>query len=185
MKRFTVNRVHREVQSQHPTYLSKGSESAPLISWLASLVLVYTEVCPPSRKSEALVVASMLHGLASYFYVCKQAGRFFAEQEADQVHSSGHQYLFMYSELRRRSIHENTNLWHLIPKHHQFQHLLLDCQLDRVNPRWFHCFGDEDQIGRVLRVSRAAHAGTVVTSTMSLYRFGLVRRLAKFKAEAL
>ena len=181
VKRFTINRVHRDTNSSFPLYSCKASECVPLVAWLASTVLQYSEVCPPSKKPEALVVSNMFWGLSTYFWVCKKASRFFTDAEAEAVNHAGHTFLYMYSELRRTSISEATYMWNITPKWHQFHHLILDSVSDRSNPRYFHCFGDEDQIGKMLLLAAASHSATVVESTVTLYWVGLIRRMYTFK----
>ena len=179
-KRFTVKRVHRDTESSYPAFLCKASEAVPLTSWLADLTLQFSEACDPSEREHALVVAHMLHGLCSYFCTLKEAGRFLTPAERTQVYRSGHKFLYMYSELRWRSEQENTYLWGLYPKFHQYHHLVLDAYHDGCNPRYFHCFGDEDQVGRMIALARASHPSKVVFNTITLYWIGLVRRLKSF-----
>ena len=71
-------------------------------------------------------------------------------------------------------------MWHIVPKFHQFHHIILDAAQDGYNPRYFHCFGDEDQIGKMLLLAHACHPVTVVTNTIALYWIGLVRRISNF-----
>lgn len=123
----------------------------------------------------------MLHGLARYFHVCKSAGRFFTDPEKDAIYNSGHEFLYMYSELRLESLQQGTNLFHLVPKFHQYHHLILDAWEDGYNPRYFHCFGDEDQVGKLLNVAAASHCNTVVSNSVDLYLIGLSKRVATFK----
>ena len=48
------------------------------------------------------------------------------------------------------------------------------------NPRYHHCFGDEDMVGRMLVLAKAGHASTVVQTSMTLYWIGLCRRVTVF-----
>ena len=81
----------------------------------------------------------------------------------------------MYSELAKLATHANS--WHIVPKFHQIQHILLDTLQDKANPIFFTCFGDEDLVGQMLKVARAGHALTVVTSAVDNYMIGLKLRL--------
>jgi len=178
IKRFTVKRLHRDTNSSYPFFNCKAAQTAPLVAWLADLMLQWTECCPPAEKETALITANMLWGLSRYFWICKNGGRFFTPVERNEIHESGHTFLFMYSELRRLSHEKGTFLWQFIPKFHQYHHLILDAVADGCNPRFFHCFGDEDQVGRMLKIARASHATTVVFNTVTLFWIGLVRRLS-------
>eukprot|EP00959_Pyramimonas_sp_CCMP1952_P043604 911584-Pyramimonas_sp.AAC.1 len=128
IKRFTLKRIHRDTKSDYPAYQCKASEAVPLVAWLADLALQWSECCPHSEREHALIVSRMLWGLSRYFWVCKNAGRFLSVSEREDLYRSGHTFLHMYSELRWRS-HEDGS--------YAFE--------DGVNPRFFHCFGDEDQ----------------------------------------
>ena len=92
----------------------------------------------------------------------------------------GTRFLYMYSELRRNAT--DVYLWHLVPKFHQFQHIILDSAADLNNPRFFHCFSDEDMVGKMLIVARAAHASCVADSALDNYAMGLVTRLEQLEA---
>ena len=107
------------------------------------------------------------------------AGVCFSVAAAQDLDNVGHGFLFSYSALARRSHMEWTFLWYIVPKFPQFRHLILDARSDFANPRFFHCFGDEDMVGQMLKVGRAAHALTVVRSTMETYLIGLRRRLCQ------
>ena len=137
---------------------------------------------PAEEREEARIVAHMLWGLSKYFHTCKRAGRFFTLGERDTVHRAGHTFLHMYSELRWRSEERASCMWGIVPKFHQYHHLVLDCFEDGYNPRFFHCFGDEDTVGKMITLAKASHASTVVFNTLTLYWIGLVRRLVSFAA---
>jgi hypothetical protein len=62
-----------------------------------------------------------------------------------------------------------------------FQHLYEDAQLDMYNPRFFHCFGDEDQVGKLLRLARKGHAATVINHVVGVFAVGLKQRFDAFR----
>jgi hypothetical protein len=67
-------------------------------------------------------------------------------------------------------------LWHIVPKIDAFLHLIEDAQYDLANPRYFHCFSDEDLIGKLLRVARKGHASTVIDHAVSCCIVGMKQR---------
>ena len=84
----------------------------------------------------------------------------------------------MFSELNRMTT--DPHLWHHIPKLHQLHHIILDVIDDQNNPRFFHCFGDEDMVGIMLKLAKSCHASTVVRNCVDKYTVGLLSRLAEF-----
>eukprot|EP00959_Pyramimonas_sp_CCMP1952_P283621 5928737-Pyramimonas_sp.AAC.1 len=134
VKRFTMNRIHRESSTHQPMFACKASQCAPLVTWLAELTLARSEVCPGPQKVEAQMVASMCWGLATYFHACKNATLFFTDEEKALVDKAGHTFLYMCSECRRVSISKNTCMFQLVPKFHQYHHIILDVMKDGLNP---------------------------------------------------
>ena len=132
-RRFTLARIGRKTNADAPLYSAKASHTAPLIAWLAELTLTWAERCPLECKLEAYTVANCIWGLGQYLHTCRNGGRFLTTEEADIVNHAGHVFLYMYGDLRRASIEKGTCMWQLVPKHHQFQHIVLDIQADRCN----------------------------------------------------
>jgi len=86
-------------------------------------------------------------------------------------------FLYSYSELHRQAASRGVHAWQIVPKLHQMHHIILDAVEDRDNPRFFHCFGDGDMVGKMLVLARAGHALTIVSSAVNNYILGLVHRL--------
>lgn len=182
-KRFTPNRVHFAETTSSPFYSCKASQCVPLVAWLAEITQAFSEVAPAAQRHEARTVAAALWGLSHYFHVCKTSGRFFTPGQVQELDEAAHIFLHMYSELRRTAAAKGSHMWHIVPKFHQFQHIVLDACLDSYNPRFFHCFGDEDQVGRLIILASASHPTTVVATSIGLYLVGMARRLRTFSPE--
>jgi len=171
--RFKVWLSRHNLQCRCPRFTSviKGSEvfsckaaAAPkLVAWLAELLLEFSDKCPGMSRQRISLAAVCLWGLAKYFHVLRSASRFLTSLEAVELDEAGHAFLTSYSILG----------WEVVPKFHQFQHIVLDAVADRSNPRFFTCFGDEDQVGKMLRTAAASHSQTVVPSTIGNYLMGL------------
>ena len=108
----------------------------------------------------------------------KTSDRFLSADEASRLSEAGHVFLNMYSELPRCAA--KPHLWRSIPKCHVFQYILLDAEADLNNPRFFHCFGDEDMVGAMLGVARACHSLTVVPSALNNYTARFLWRILCF-----
>ncbi len=156
-------------------FRTKAAQSPVLIAWLADVSLEFSRKCHNDDKRQAGVLSSCLWGLAEYFHVIKSADRFFTDAELPRLYHASHTFLYMFSEMSRES--DDLLMWSHIPKMHQFHHLILDALDDRNNPRFFHCFGDEDMVGIMLRTARSCHSLTVVDSCVRKYATGLVARI--------
>ena len=86
-------------------------------------------------KPQAKIVSACVWGLAEYFYILKNGDRFFTADEVRRLEEAGHTFLYMYSELRRNAT--DVSLWHIVPKFHQFQHIMLDACANKNNLRFF------------------------------------------------
>eukprot|EP00969_Alexandrium_andersonii_P131428 5811973-Alexandrium_andersonii.AAC.1 len=60
-------------------------------------------------------------------------------------------------------------LWPLKPKLHQISHLLLEIQKERINPRFYHTFADEDFIGCIVRVARKCPRAALARRCLQRY----------------
>jgi hypothetical protein len=174
-RRFTLASIHRDRNSTAVcTFSCKAAQAPPLISWLYELSTEFAAACPAADKDEAELVVACLWGLSTYVCVIKSGGCFFTDEEAELLDRCGHAYLFAYSALAAKQT--NHALWHHIPKHHHFHHLILDAVAEKMNPRFFHCFSDEDFIGQMLKVAKRGHANTVVEHTVSFWIVGAKQR---------
>jgi hypothetical protein len=55
------------------------------------------------------------------------------------------------------------------PKHHYFCHSLLELERTRCNPFYFHCYADEDFVGKVAVVARAVNPRSMALRTSQRY----------------
>ena len=123
------------------------------------------------------VVANCAWGLAEYFHIVNTAGRFFNAEEIERLDIGGNAFLLMYATLSENS---HWTLWHIIPKFHQFYHLLLDAIDDLANPAYFQCFGDEDFVGQSMILAGAQHPSTLISTAVDNFATGLRERLRTF-----
>ena len=62
---------------------------------------------------------------------------------------AGQLFLKLFREAALISVRRNELHWLLRPKMHTFDEMLLTILLERVNPRSYHCFAEEDFLGLV------------------------------------
>ena len=176
-KKFTSNALHRTSWQEYPIFTCKAAQSPYLVGWLAELSIKFAATCQGEFRAEADCVAACLWGKSEYYGILRNGSRFFSAEEADRLFECGHVLLHTYAELRRKSIAAATCMWSIVPKFHQFQHILLDALTDLQNPRFSHCFSDEDFVGQMITAMEAVHHLTAVDSALSKYLMGLKERL--------
>lgn len=169
ISRFTLRTIHRKSKKTTPMYVCKAAKTNVLVAWLAELTESFAERCPVELKNEAVQVAGCTWGLAMYFHILKSAGPRLNDDEAHTLRLCSQTFLCLYSALARNTHPQNVNCWHHVPKFHQYDHLVLDAIEERVNPRTFHCFGGEDQVGKLIKMAGTAHPFTVATTTVKRY----------------
>jgi hypothetical protein len=175
-RRFTLAAINRDKKDLICQFSCKAAQAPPIIAWLAELTADFAVKCDASTKDEAELVSVCLWGLSTFFDVVRCSDRFFTDEQVALLDRGGHAHLFAYSALAEMHVPGNV-LWHHVPKHHHFQHLLLDAASDRSNPRFFSCFADEDAIGKTLRIARKSHATTVVEHVVTCFALGAKQRL--------
>jgi hypothetical protein len=175
--RFTKANLH--ISSNGIFYKCKASKSPIIISWLASVTFEFARLCQPEHKDLADAMAVACWALSEYFSLLKLGGRLFTHEEATKLDHVGHAFMYSYAECMR--LREDHRQFHMPPKIHQFNHIILDSVEERTNPRFSWCFGGEDMIGKMLLLARAGHALTVVANSIDTYVIGLIERLKNFR----
>lgn len=166
-----------------PYYKSKAAQSPVFIAWLASITADFAAACSLRDRPTAQKVSLMFWAKAEFYHVMKTSDRFFNPEQLDKFLNAGTTFLYMWSDLRRDALASNEVAWSMVPKFHQLHHILIDAKTDSNNPRFFHCFGDEDCVGQVLTLARSGHGLTVVDSALDKYLLGFGERLINFTAE--
>ena len=73
-----------------------------------------------------------------------------------------------------------VRMWAVRPKSHSHTHVIYVVASTRLNPRFFHCFGDEDYVGRIGRLSARCHPTTQSLEALTRYLAGSrLRRLSQ------
>jgi len=183
--RFSKESCHAGA-STGPYYRCKASKTPVLIAWLLDLCQALYRKIPEGDaelRRVCMTCIGFLWGLAKYFQMLRSCGRFFTLDESLTTFDAGMTFLFMYSDMTRMRYHSD-NVFQQVPKYHQFHHLLLDLREDRMNPSYFHCFGDEDMVGLSIVLAKAGHANVVVDDTLDNYVIGVRHRTRGLKRKA-
>lgn len=79
----------------------------------------------------------------------------------------GRQHLELYKALGDCT---GPMLWHLKPKHHIFIHL---CELSALSPKQLWNYGDEDEVGRAVKLAKSCNYENLELSLIRKYRLGI------------
>ena len=76
--------------------------------------------------------------------------------------------LSCYNWLASEALQQRKKLWKVVPKLHMLTHIAYD-NAQEVNPRWVHCYGDEDMVGKVKRIANKCHGATAHNAVLLRY----------------
>ena len=96
-------------------------------------------------------------GIANWHLELEMARRYLTEDQAEALHRRGMQFLDTYRLLARRHSASGSLLFPLKPRHHAFVEINKQLRAWRYNPRFKHCFRDEDMLGVVKHIVRRCH----------------------------
>jgi len=156
--RFEYDRI-RKYRNDYPSFTQKSAKAAAvrgLQYWLAEVCTRHAIAHP---TEENLNMAGLFLGLATFDQTCREATRFPTAEQSEKMADSVESALTFYNALAERADREGAWLWKILPKHHMFTHMAYD-QAPWANPRWVHCYGDEDMVGRVKKLVNTCHGAT-------------------------
>eukprot|EP00439_Symbiodinium_sp_Y106_P042800 s93_g5.t1 len=87
--------------------------------------------------------------VACFFDRSERSARLLTEQEAESISEAVLKFLMIYRQLVKISVSRNCPRYKVIPKMHVLLHIGEDVRETRTNFRHYHCFIDEDFIGRM------------------------------------
>ena len=77
----------------------------------------------------------------------------------------GGQLAVMYGKLACWSHSRNFRIWKMAPKLHLFEHLILQA-VAHGHPACWWTYGDEDLVGRLIRIAHTVHPATIAESML-------------------
>ncbi len=150
------------VEGPKPHITQAHAKAAALRAMLPWVLLQCSELVDASDYAAAR--ACFFREVCALEDVWQRAGRFMTvneEQAAARHGEAALACLFVLSQCHER--------WHIVPKVHALAHLVYDSA--RVNPRYAHCYQDEDMVGRMKKVYKQCHATTA--ERRALQRYGV------------
>ena len=141
---------------------AKAWNARMIINWLDS----ESRRAPQPVSNDGWMMTELVTTMNEMFHLSESSPMFFQQHEAAQYHGLVEKGLALYKQLAVNSFRRRVLHFPLRPKLHEWQELGEQVLRDRTNPRFNHCFADEDYLRVVLRAARAcpraAMAGAVL-----------------------
>jgi len=167
---FTKSKI-QPTDKHHPELRIKAWNSRLVSAFLAH------ELCGgPTENDEQALMASLAWALSEFYLVMELGGRFLADAECQRLALAGDSMLQFYHGLAKRAAEKKKLVYGLRPKMHMVSHLCMQVLQDKRNPRFFHCFKDEDMIGKTVKVAAKCHRVTISFRMMQRYMLRLSLR---------
>ncbi len=115
----------------------------------------------------AALRAAFFREICALERVWLNAGRFMTSAEAEAAAHHGERAMVAYVALEEAS----NGRWRFMPKVHALSHLVFDAA--RLNPRWHHCYQDEDMVGRVKKIYTKCHAKSAALRVLQRYALAM------------
>ena len=161
---FTMATLGRSSQTSFPELSSKfkAAHVKTMIPWMADLTARLTDMSSVRSQTRA----TLFWSLAKFISITDCADRFLSDQEYADVQRTGNSFLTAYVRLAQMAHASGQCLWAVKPKLHYMCHHFEDA---RINPRYLHCFGDEDFVGKMARIGRACSRQTMSLRILQRY----------------
>ena len=104
-------------------------------------------------------------------------GRFLDPYAATSMQQDGFGFLAAYAACHKWALEKDLPHFLMKPKYHAFVHMVYDLQ-KLENPKYFHCFGDEDYMGVIAKIAKGCHRKVYPTRAMQRL---VVRIIADFE----
>lgn len=177
---FTPRRLNLGKLSNYPEFvcLCKSWNMRVVAAWVASVCAAANDHTEPKRLR-----ALCAYGQAEFYLALEQSPRYLSVGQAERIYKAGVVCLKAYSALRGIAQAAKRRAWVIRPKFHRMHHLCLDLRRELYNPRFYHCYADEDFVGRIVRISRRCHKRCVSRRALQMWQLRL-RTVIKMKLKS-
>ena len=150
-------------EKAYPELSAKAANTETVLMWLS-------EICTTEVASEHDAIRAMtVDALARFMHGMKACDRFLDEEEIEMLVHAGRMFNLGYQALSAEAHGLNVLRWKIVPKFHYFCHMLIEIEQGKINPRFQHCFCDEDFVGRVANICCNVHTATLDVSSLLRY----------------
>ena len=137
----------------------KGATLRSFIYFLYDICLEDANLYKPAGAMRA----SMLQSFVAADVIMRGADRILTVAESQGLERNMRDALTAYNALS--VVFESDCLYACIPK----MHMILHMSQNRINPRWVHCYADEDMVGRMKLVYSGCHGLTAPLRALQRY----------------
>ena len=97
--------------------------------------------------------ATCCWAMAMFCYLIDSMGYYLSSADIEKLRFYGRTFLITYGHMAATSVTAKKCLWGLKPQMHQYDHSLDELEVDKLNPKLYWCYPDEDFIGRLQRMA--------------------------------
>ena len=144
--------------------------------WIGTLIWrgLFLQSCKERRY---LATATWAH--AHLWHLMDTHGRYLSDEVAKEIHHVGYTFLLSYAAVAIVAAQKGEAGCMITPKFHYCAHMLDYVLRYKLNPRFVHCFGAEDFVGRQANVAKACHRSTCAKRCAERFLVMLGHRWAK------
>ena len=159
---ITVGMLH--LQYGCPELSLKAYHSRVFVQFMASCCEAALSNGSPDK--ELILLLAVTHNLAQWHLKLEAFPRYLTTEMAQELIKLGDAALRAYRGLARLHSRRGSPYWALKPRLHVFQEINYGAARRLYNPRYSHCFRDEDQMGAVKHIVRRVHKNMLETRTL-------------------
>ena len=115
-------------------------------------------------------------GMDEFLYQCDVNGYWMTEESVAKAMYASTAFLLTYQKLAYNMHESGRRLYYVRPKMHYFAHIAWTVASSKRNPRYEHCFADEDFLGKVRKIACSTHGSTTSLRTLQRYKIFLSTR---------
>ena len=143
------------------------------------------ELCTAAACTpEARQTATMIWALAAFFEVLDESGRWLTHSQQQKALRCGHLYQVCYQQLAAANLQRHRLNYKIRPKQHYFAcQLLGQIASFSLNPRYVHCFPDEDFMGCMSRLAKRTSGRNTSTRTMQRWLLHVSQRWEQLRPQ--
>ena len=161
--KFTKCGINVGKRSDYPELHIKAKNCEFVLRWLVE------KTKQDHSSQHKKTVAAAVWSLNEFFTGMREADRFLTDAEIDRLEGAGKLFCLAYQNLSMHAHRRGVLMWNVVPKMHFFCHIIDDLRKERVNPRFNHCFCDEDFVGRIARIAGVTHRNSMNRRTLDRY----------------
>ena len=161
---FTKGRVGKDKKMDFPTISTrfKAMHVKMMTIWISHVVL--EDVTDNYKLLRASCAGAFVH----MQMVFDNGGVLLSDSEVAEAQRLGRFFLMSYQVLANRAADLHEPLYKMRPKYHSLDHIVREL-VNKENPRFFMCFGDEDLMGKIARVAFKTHPSNISRATLMRY----------------